>query len=146
MVPDTDLRVTSLNATWRLARRLADAHPRGGVLALQGPIGCGETTMVQGIAAALGVREPVTSPTFALVNTYAAGTLRLVHMDLYRLASPDELWTLDFDAYLEAPDTLVAIEWPERAAGWLPPHTRKITILPGPRPTHRRIRISPPLP
>lgn len=146
MRADSDMLVSSVTETWQLAQRLVQAHPQGGVLALHGPIGCGKTTLVQGIARALGVREPVTSPTFALVNTYPTGALHLVHMDLYRIASVDDLWTLDFDAYLEAPDTLVAIEWPERAAGCLPPHTRHIDIMPGPRRTSRRIRIAPPLP
>ena len=79
-------------ATWRVARGVAERLPRGGVVALQGELGAGKTTFVQGLARALGIRRPVTSPTFTLVGEYAGTRLRLVHMDLYRLRTPDDLW------------------------------------------------------
>lgn len=137
----------SVAETWRLANRLAKAHyPQGGVLALYGHLGCGKTTLVQGLAHALGICQPVTSPTFALVNCYEAPGIRLVHMDLYRLDSEMSLWSIDFDDYLEAANTLVAIEWPERAGENLPDGTRRIRIMPGKHPSDRLIRIDPPLP
>lgn len=99
---------------------------RGGdVLLLHGDLGAGKTTLVQGIAHALGVAEPVQSPTFTVVGEHegrdADGTLvRLYHLDLYRLNDPDELETLGYDQFLQPEQGVSLIEWPERAGNWLP--------------------------
>ena len=119
--------VRSVPATWRLAAQLAARLPNGGVIALQGELGAGKTTFVQGLARALGIARPVTSPTFTLVGEYPGGRLLLVHMDLYRLRSPDDLLTIGFPEYLER-KALVAVEWPERAGDLLPPETIWVTI------------------
>jgi tRNA threonylcarbamoyladenosine biosynthesis protein TsaE len=117
----------SVPATWRLAAQLAARLPNGGVVALQGELGAGKTTFVQGLARALGITRPVTSPTFTLVGEYPGDHLLLVHMDLYRLRSPDDLLTIGFPEYLER-KALVAVEWPERAGDLLPPETIWVTI------------------
>jgi len=119
--------VRSVPATWRLAAQLAARLPNGGVIALQGELGAGKTTFVQGLARALGIARPVTSPTFTLVGEYPGGRLLLVHMDLYRLRSPDDLLTIGFPEYLER-KALVAVEWPERAGDLLPPETIWVTL------------------
>lgn len=121
--------ISSLQQLWELAAELA-AHFRdqGGVLALHGELGSGKTALVQGMAAALGVTQPVASPTFALVLEYPLPDgRRLVHMDLYRLPGPGALEAIGFEEYLEA-DDIIAIEWAERAEGLLPATTLHIDI------------------
>ena len=113
-------------ATARLGRDLAAgwlALPAGArpVLLLQGDLGAGKTCLVQGIAAALGIEEPVTSPSFALAQHYrgrcgARGATALVHLDLYRLEQPaaaDELFAQEEEEAL-AEGALLAVEWPSR--------------------------------
>ena len=83
-------------------------------IALTGDLGCGKTTFVKGLARGLGVdrRYPVTSPSFTLINEYpAAGPLRLCHLDLYRLASVEELAHIGFDD-LTGTDAVIVVEWP----------------------------------
>ena len=78
----------NLDATHRLGRTLAKRLPAGAVLLLKGQLGAGKTSLVQGLAQALGIDEPITSPTFALAQHYPQGTPPLVHLDLYRLERP----------------------------------------------------------
>lgn len=90
------------------------------VVALTGDLGAGKTTLVQAICRGYGVRQPVTSPTFALVHEYAGERSRVYHLDLYRLRDERELVQLGWDELLDAP-ALILIEWPERAGDTLPP-------------------------
>ncbi len=90
----------------------------GGVVGLSGPLGAGKTTLVGYLARALGSQDLVSSPTFALVHEYE-GKLPIVHMDLYRLGSPEEFLELE-ETYIR-PKALVLIEWPQRAGPYLPP-------------------------
>jgi tRNA threonylcarbamoyladenosine biosynthesis protein TsaE len=119
----------SLQTLWQAAEAIAGHYrTRGGVIALHGDLGAGKTALAQGIAAALGVTQPVASPTFALVLEYPLPDgRRFVHMDLYRLPGPDALEAIGFDEYLES-DAVVAIEWAERANGLLPETTLHIGI------------------
>ena len=123
----TTCTARGIAATWRVAQRVADRLPQGGVVALQGELGAGKTTFVQGIARALGITRPVTSPTFTLVAEYPGERLRLVHLDLYRLRSPDDLLVIGFQEYLES-GALVAIEWPDRAGDLLPTQAIWVTL------------------
>ena len=107
-----------------MAAALAAKLQSGAVLALHGELGSGKTCFVQGLARALGVRQPVTSPTFTIVNEYS-GRCRLVHMDLYRISDPQELLSIDFENYLDT-EGIVVIEWAERSGNWLPGNTRHI--------------------
>jgi tRNA threonylcarbamoyladenosine biosynthesis protein TsaE len=106
----------------RLGRRLAP----GDVVCLAGELGAGKTTLAQGIAAGLGVAEPVSSPTFALVQEYA-GQAPVYHLDLYRLGSLDELIDLGFPELWHA-GGVILIEWPERIAPALPPDRLEIHL------------------
>ena len=112
---------TSTDAMHALARRLGEALPPEATLALSGDLGVGKTTFVQGLATAFGIHERVTSPTFTLYNVHR-GNRTLVHLDAYRLESPDQVEDLLLEDFLVAPYCL-AVEWPERIAGWLPPET-----------------------
>jgi tRNA threonylcarbamoyladenosine biosynthesis protein TsaE len=108
-----------------VAARLARLLRPGDVVLLHGDLGAGKTTFAQGLGAALGVVDFIQSPTFTLVNDYAAKSdvdgIRVVHhLDLYRLEGDDELDSIGYDDYLAPLDGISLIEWPERAAGRLP--------------------------
>lgn len=109
------------------------------VVALRGDLGAGKTTMVQELARAIGVRDEVTSPTFALVHEYASPRGPVHHLDLYRLRDASQLAQLGWDDILRARG-IVLVEWPERAAGQLPPQTVEILLehVPG-HPEVRRL-------
>ena len=108
-------------ATQDLGRQLAQqwlALPAGErpILLLQGDLGAGKTCLTQGLAAGLGIDEPITSPTFALAQHYTGRSGALVHLDLYRLEHPaaaDELFAQEEEEAL-ALNALMAVEWAER--------------------------------
>ncbi len=106
--------------TAELARRLADVLQPGTVICLDGDLGAGKTLFVQNLAAALGVKGEVTSPTFNLMNVYEEGRLPIFHFDLYRLEQEYELEEIGFYDYADAPDGLVLIEWSEKFPACLP--------------------------
>ncbi len=81
-------------------------------LLLQGDLGSGKTTFVKHLVKALGSEDSVTSPTFSLVNIYEAPHIKIVHMDLYRLESYEELFNAGIEEYLSS-DAFCIIEWPE---------------------------------
>ena len=89
------------------------------IIAMFGQLGAGKTTLAAAICAGYGVRDEVTSPTFALVHTYDAPRSLVHHLDLYRLESPRELQNIGWDDVVAA-NPLVIIEWPERAGELLP--------------------------
>jgi tRNA threonylcarbamoyladenosine biosynthesis protein TsaE len=99
--------------------RLGSFLGPGDLVCLQGELGAGKTTLVQGMAQGWGSLDPVSSPTFVLVNEYRRSDgCRLFHMDAYRLASGAEAAELDID-WMLAEGALV-VEWPERVPGILP--------------------------
>lgn len=114
----------SADETRSLGAALAEALPIDVVLALHGDLGVGKTTLVQGLAAGLGIAGPVTSPTFTLYRLYPgkpgpAGGRMLAHLDAYRLESAAEAEALLLHEYLVTPWCL-AVEWPGNIGAWLP--------------------------
>ncbi len=106
----------------RVGRELAKLLLRspqmlGRLIILRGDLGAGKTTLVKGIAAALGdhAEDDVTSPTFTLVHEYGGGGTMLYHLDLYRLEKETELGALGIDE-MQRPDSLLLIEWGEKFA------------------------------
>jgi len=105
--------------TRRVGKRLGGALQSGDVICLQGELGAGKTTFVQGIAQGWGSMNSVSSPTFILVNEYQrADHSQLFHMDAYRLDSTPEAEELDLDSMLV--EGVLIIEWPERMNGLVP--------------------------
>ena len=112
----------TLETTRALGRTLARELPIGAILLLSGHLGAGKTSLVQGIALALSIGEPITSPTFALAQHYTDGNPPLIHLDLYRLEqsnAADDLF-LQEDEEAKAIGALLAVEWPERLSLALP--------------------------
>jgi tRNA threonylcarbamoyladenosine biosynthesis protein TsaE len=102
-------------ATELLGEQWGRAAQRGWVIALSGDLGAGKTQLVKGLARGLGVTVRVHSPTFTLVNEYGGGRLRLFHLDLYRLETPEQIRSAGLEEYLQ-PDGVSVIEWAERLA------------------------------
>jgi tRNA threonylcarbamoyladenosine biosynthesis protein TsaE len=102
--------------------------PRPAVVALSGELGAGKTTLVRALAWALGVRERVTSPTFALVHRYAGDRVTVYHVDAYRLRAGDDTRDLGFDDMLADPAAVVMVEWPERLGTRAPAFTHRIAL------------------
>lgn len=108
-----------------LARALADRP--GAVIYLEGELGAGKTTLARGLLRALGVSGTVRSPTYTLMEPYAVSGRSVLHMDLYRLSDPAELWELGLDSY-PVEQTLWLVEWPERGGGLLPPPALRLRL------------------
>ena len=102
--------------TARIAAEIASQLRAGDIILYEGDMGAGKTTFTKGLAAALGITDPVTSPTFALVNEYTEGRLPLFHFDLYRIDSYDDLYAIGFLDYLDR-GGIIAAEWSENIEG-----------------------------
>jgi tRNA threonylcarbamoyladenosine biosynthesis protein TsaE len=108
--------LADVQATLNLGIQLGQTLTPGSVILLEGDLGAGKTTLVQGIGQGLGITEPIVSPTFTLINEYTQGRIPLYHLDLYRL-EPQEVVALNVETYwegIEVPPGIVAIEWAER--------------------------------
>ena len=125
--------------TRRLAAELLRELRPGAVLALHGDLGAGKTCFVQGLAAALGVQQAVSSPTFVLIHEYPS-TPPLYHADLYRIRDADDAFGLGIEEYFKS-DGITVIEWAERATEILPPDTWHLTVEVGADLTERTITI-----
>lgn len=124
---DTDIRLTLVSGdpseTFRIGKLIGETLGEGAIVALIGELGAGKTSLTQGIARGLGIEEgyQITSPTFTLINEYP-GRLHLVHLDVYRLSGPADLFDLGYEEYLSGENVLV-IEWAERIQDVLPDKT-----------------------
>ena len=116
----------NVTETEALGRQLAAHLHSGDVVAFFGGLGAGKTAFTRGLAAGLGCRGRVTSPTFTIVNEYD-GPIPLFHFDMYRLGSEEELFDIGWEDYLARPG-VCAVEWSEQVAGALPPEAVRVTI------------------
>ncbi|MBI4599222.1 tRNA (adenosine(37)-N6)-threonylcarbamoyltransferase complex ATPase subunit type 1 TsaE [Candidatus Uhrbacteria bacterium] len=120
----------SAEETKRIAADFARMLRGGEVVLLEGGLGSGKTTFVQGVAEALGISEPVRSPTFAVLQTYPISShsviRELVHMDAYRLKSPEDIADLGLEEWLGRPDVVFFMEWPWIVSGLNLPATHEI--------------------
>ena len=101
--------------TEKLGAALGRILKPGTVIAYSGDLGAGKTAFTRGIARGLGILEPVTSPTYTIVNEYDTGRLPLFHFDMYRLHSSEDLWDIGWEDYLER-NGVCAVEWSENVA------------------------------
>jgi tRNA threonylcarbamoyladenosine biosynthesis protein TsaE len=122
-----DLNLPDESATSALGAALAGGIGPGRLLYLSGDLGAGKTTLVRGLLRALGHAERVKSPTYALVEPYIISRLHLYHFDFYRFKEPTEWLTSGFREYFDGLATCI-VEWPERAAGLLPPPDVAVTL------------------
>lgn len=105
--------------TENYGQKLAGKLKGGDVLCLYGELGAGKTTLVKGIAKGLGIKEKITSPTFAIMNVYEINNEqltinKLTHIDTYRLKNEEELIEIGAEDYIGAEDAITVIEWPEK--------------------------------
>ena len=141
--PPAELRIATDGDMRDLGRRLAALLRAGDLLILAGPLGAGKTTLVQGIGAGLGVRGPVTSPTFVIARVHPALTgsgPALVHADAYRLGSFSEVDDLDLDT--DAGSAVTVVEWGTGLAEPLADNRLEITIEPDQDGDVRTVRIN----
>jgi tRNA threonylcarbamoyladenosine biosynthesis protein TsaE len=113
--------------TLALGAALAEGLEPGLAVYLSGELGAGKTTLARGILRGLGHTGKVKSPSFALVEPYTLSRLYLYHFDFYRFSDPRELGDAGFREYFN-PDSVCLVEWPENAAGMLPPADLRISL------------------
>lgn len=119
-------RSYSLHEISAVAEELAAVLKPYKVIALQGEMGAGKTTLVAALAHCLGVTDVVSSPTFSIVNEYAIQgqhTPHLLHLDLYRIEDLDELINIGLEELIDDASGFLFIEWPQIAEGFLPKDT-----------------------
>jgi tRNA threonylcarbamoyladenosine biosynthesis protein TsaE len=110
------INLANAQRTRKLGVTLGRSLNPGSIILLEGDLGAGKTTLVQGIGEGLGITDPIVSPTFTLINEYPEGRIPLYHLDLYRL-DPQSVAELNLEAYIEGIEVtpgIVAIEWAER--------------------------------
>jgi len=120
----------SAQQTKKLAQDMAKTMKPGQVLALCGDLGVGKTTFIQGVAKGLGIKQPVTSPSFVIMNQYDIPNrkLKLCHFDFYRYQEDSEQSPADVLDYLNNKGYICLIEWADRVKGLLPKNTTNIHI------------------
>ncbi len=112
--------------TFLLGKNISKKLNPGDVISLEGDLGTGKTIITKGIAAGLNINEPITSPTFTLVNTYEGRSI-LHHFDVYRIDDPEELYAIGWDEYF-SDDAITVVEWGDRVLELLPESTIRIRI------------------
>ena len=115
--------------TQSIAQNLGSAISPGTVVAYLGGLGAGKTAFTAGLAQGMGIEEPVSSPTFSLVNVYYGHPTDLVHFDMYRISSPSDLEATGFFDYLDT-KAVLAVEWSENILDQLPANSLFVHLRP----------------
>lgn len=113
--------------TFELGRQIGQQAKAGEVYTLTGDLGVGKTVLTQGVAAGLGIEEPVNSPTFTILQIYEEGRLPFYHFDVYRIGDVEEMDEIGYEDYFYG-DGICLIEWANLIEEILPPAYRQITI------------------
>ncbi len=121
-----------------MAEAMSKALTPGEVVWLSGELGAGKTTFVRALVRGLGA-PAATSPTYSLVHRYPSPKGPVFHVDCYRLRNPSDARDLDWETL--SGGAVLVIEWPERAPGWAPRPTRRITLAHTPNPQVRRVDV-----
>jgi len=137
------LRTRSENGTLALGELLTELLVAPKLVVLRGELGAGKTTLVKGMAAALGAAEAedVASPTFTLVHEYQGRKVRLFHLDLYRLETEQEVEGLGLWEMADAPDALVLVEWGDKFASVMERADAEIAMEQGENETERLLLV-----
>ena len=130
----------SREETVAAGRDFAKTLPSGALIAFTGGLGAGKTAFTRGLAQGLGITDPVTSPTYTIVNEYLSGRIPLFHFDMYRLSSSDELFDIGWEDYLERGGVCV-VEWSENVADALPSDAIIVSIARGEKDNERIITV-----
>ncbi|MBQ4300398.1 MAG: tRNA (adenosine(37)-N6)-threonylcarbamoyltransferase complex ATPase subunit type 1 TsaE [Lachnospiraceae bacterium] len=121
------IETNSPEETFELGRQLGQKASAGEVYTLIGDLGVGKTVLTQGIAKGLGIDEPISSPTFTIVQVYESGRIPFYHFDVYRIGDVEEMDEIGFDDYVYG-EGLTMIEWANLIEEILPEHYSQITI------------------
>lgn len=119
----------SESETEAIGAEIARMCPRGSVILLDGDLGAGKTVFTRGFARELGIDEPVSSPTYTIVQEYDLPDRgRLYHLDLYRISGVQAALAFGVDEFLNDPSSYALVEWPERITGIIPGNAIKIRL------------------
>lgn len=121
------LAIKNLKELDNLAKNVASVVEPGTKILFEGEVGTGKTTFITHFARHFQIKEAVTSPTFTLINQYS-GKFPVFHLDLYRINSSEELYSLDIDQFLDTRESLVLIEWADRLEDILPADYLKMSL------------------
>jgi tRNA threonylcarbamoyladenosine biosynthesis protein TsaE len=121
-----ELHTTTPSATRRIGERIGRMLRPGDVVLLSGELGTGKTVLAQGIGRGLGIRDPIKSSSFIIMNEYQGPQLRMYHADLYRLEDPQQVAELALDEL--AANGVLVVEWPERAPAEVPSEHLRIEL------------------
>ncbi len=113
--------------TFRIGRELGEMARKGEIFLLEGDLGVGKTVFSKGFAEGLGITEPVTSPTFTMIQEYEEGRIPLYHFDVYRIADVEEMFELGYEGYFFG-EGVCLVEWASRIRQILPAGCRRIEI------------------
>ncbi len=125
--PVANLSITSLAELSATAQSLINFAGNQKIFLFYGNMGAGKTTFIKALCEALGVSEPVTSPTFSIVNEYAGTGANVYHFDFYRLKNEYEALDMGYEEYFYSGNYCL-VEWPEKIPGLLPLHYMRVTI------------------
>ena len=121
------IETRSPEETFELGKKIGEAAKPGQVYTLNGDLGVGKTVITQGVAAGLGITEPVSSPSFTIVQVYEEGRLPFYHFDVYRIGDIEEMEEIGYDDYFFG-EGICLIEWAELIRDILPEKRIEITI------------------
>lgn len=136
------IETKSPGETFQLGKKLGRMAAPGDICTLKGELGAGKTVFTQGVAEGLGITEPVSSPTFTIVQVYGDGRLPFYHFDVYRIGEIEEMDEIGYEDYFYG-DGVCLIEWAERIEELLPEEVTRITIEKDPEKgfDYRRITV-----
>lgn len=121
------LTITNIDNINITVKKFICAIGENKVIAFYGKMGAGKTTFIKALCEELGVRDVITSPTFAIVNEYNASTQSIFHFDFYRIKKIEEVYDMGYEDYIYS-GNLCLIEWPELIEELLPEDTLRVTI------------------
>ena len=115
------------NDTFKLGEEMGRNAGKGQIICLNGDLGTGKTVFTQGFAKGLGIEEPVSSPTFTIVQVYDEGRIPLYHFDVYRIADIDEMDEIGYEDYFFG-DGVCLVEWSDNISELIPDNSVRVTI------------------